>query len=153
MALRTIRIDGDPVLRKVAKPVTKFDEKLALVVQDMLDTMVAEDGIGLAAPQIGLLKRIMVIDLYDDTGSKVYVNPEILHQEGEQFEVEGCLSVPDASGAVRRPAVVTLRAQDLQGDFFEVQGEGLLARAMCHEIDHLNGILFTDKIEEKAEEV
>ncbi len=153
MALRNVRIDGDPVLRKIAKPVTKFDEKLKMLAEDMIETMVAEDGIGLAAPQIGILKRLIVIDLYDEKGATVYVNPQIIHEEGEQFEIEGCLSVPDASGAVRRPCKVTLRAQDLEGKVFEAEGEGLLARAMCHEVDHLNGILFIDKVEEKPEEV
>jgi len=153
MALRNVRIDGDPVLRKTAKPVTKFDEKLKMLADDMIETMVAEDGIGLAAPQIGILKRLIVIDLYDEKGVTVYVNPKIIHEEGEQFEIEGCLSVPDVSGAVRRPYKVTLRAQDLEGETFEAEGEGLLARAMCHEVDHLNGILFIDKVEEKPEEV
>ena len=151
MALRNVRINDDPVLRKVSKPVEKFDEKLEILATDMIETMYKEDGVGLAANQVGLLKRILVIDLYDGKGATVYVNPKIVYEEGEQFEIEGCLSVPDVSGAVKRPMIVKVAAYDIKGEPFEMIGEGMLARAMCHEIDHLNGILFTDKVEVKEE--
>ena len=151
MALRNVRINDDPVLRKVSKPVEKFDKKLEILATDMIETMYKEDGVGLAANQVGLLKRILVIDLYDGKGATVYVNPKIVYEEGEQFEIEGCLSVPDVSGAVKRPMIVKVAAYDIKGEPFEMIGEGMLARAMCHEIDHLNGILFTDKVEVKEE--
>lgn len=151
MALRNVRINDDPVLRKVSKPVEKFDEKLEILATDMIETMYKEDGVGLAANQVGLLKRILVIDLYDGKGATVYVNPKIVYEEGEQFEIEGCLSVPDISGAVKRPMIVKVTAFDIKGEPFEMIGEGMLARAICHEIDHLNGILFTDKVEIKED--
>lgn len=152
MALRTVRINGDPVLRKISKPVARFDDRLATLARDMIDTMYEEEGVGLAAPQVGILKRLVVIDVYDGNGATVYVNPEIIYEEGEQFDYEGCLSVPEQTGAVRRPQIVKVKAQDLYGQTFEVIGEGLLAVALCHEIDHLNGVLFIDKIEIKEEE-
>ena len=151
MALRIIRKDGDPVLRKKSKVVVKFDEKLSLLAEDMLETMYEADGVGLAAPQIGILKRIVVVDIYDETGPKVLVNPEIVSKAGLQKDVEGCLSVPGKSGYVERPDYVLLRAQDLEGNFFEIEGNELLARAFCHEIDHLNGVLFTDLVTEEDE--
>lgn len=147
MALRTIRKDEDPVLRKVAKPVTVFDDKLKMLVRDMIDTMYAADGVGLAAPQIGILKRIFVIDVYDETGVKVLINPEIVYIEGEQFEIEGCLSVPGVHGRVKRPAVVEVVGVDVKGNPVKYRGEELFARALCHENDHLNGILFVDTAE------
>lgn len=145
MALRTIRTDEDPVLRKNAKGVTVFDQKLKHLVDDMIETMYAEDGVGLAAPQIGILKRIFVIDLYDETGVKVIINPEIYHTEGEQFEIEGCLSVPGVRGRVKRPLTVSVRGVDVDGNPVDYTGSDLFARAVCHEDDHLNGVLFTDK--------
>lgn len=145
MALRTIRKDEDPVLRKVSKPVTVFDDKLQSLVKDMIDTMYEADGVGLAAPQIGILKRIFVIDTYDDTGVKVFINPEFTHMEGEQFEIEGCLSVPGVHGRVTRPALVKVKALNEKGEMVHYKGEDLFARALCHENDHLDGILFTDK--------
>lgn len=153
MALRNVRIEGDPVLRKVAKKVEKFDDRLAMLARDMIDTMYEEDGVGLAATQVGILKRLVVIDVYDGNGATAYVNPEIIYEEGEQFELEGCLSVPNQTGAVRRPRVVKVKAQDLYGQWFEVIGEGMLARALCHEIDHLNGVLFIDKMEKTEEDL
>ncbi len=152
MALRNVRIEGDLVLRKISKPVVKFDDRLATLARDMIDTMYEEDGVGLAAPQVGIVKRLFVIDVYDGNGATVYVNPEIIYEEGEQFNYEGCLSVPEQSGAVRRPLIVKVKAQDLYGQYFEKIGEGLLAVAMCHENDHLNGVLFIDKTEPKEEE-
>ncbi len=152
MALRNVRIDDDPVLRKVSKEVKKFDDKLKELADDMIETMYQEDGVGLAAPQIGILKRMTVIDVYDGSGPKVLINPEIIYEEGEQFEIEGCLSVPNVTGYVRRPHIAKVKAQDLSGESFEIIGEGLLARALSHEIDHLNGVLFIDKVEIKDEE-
>lgn len=149
MALRQIRKIGDDVLRKVSKPVTKFDERLKILVEDMIDTMYEADGVGLAAPQVGILKRVVVIDVGE--GPKVYINPEIIYEEGEQIDEEGCLSVPNRRGLVKRPYKVRVKAQDLNGNEFIEEGEELLARAFCHEIDHLNGILFIDKIEEQGE--
>lgn len=145
MAIRTIRTDDDPVLRKIARPVTGFDERLETVVSDMIDTMYEADGVGLAAPQVGLLKRIFVVDVYDGEGARVLINPEIIDQEGEQYEIEGCLSLPGVSGRVKRPAWVKLTYQDMKGIRHETEGSELLCRAFCHELDHLNGVLFTDK--------
>ncbi len=152
MALRTIRTDDDPVLRKLSRKVEKFDERLKQLVDDMLETMYEADGIGLAAPQIGVLRRIIVIDLYDDAGHGVYINPEITKQSGEQFEIEGCLSLPGVSGRVKRPQTVSVRYQDLTGTVCQRSADGLLARAFCHEIDHLNGVLFSDKAELLSDE-
>lgn len=146
MAIRTIRKEGDPVLRKRAREVEKVDHKLLNLIEDMIETMYQADGVGLAAPQVGILKRVAVIDVYDETGVKVLINPEIVEQEGEQFELEGCLSVPEQNGTVKRPAKVTVRALNEKGDTYHIVGEGLLARALCHEIDHLDGILFIDKV-------
>lgn len=145
MAIRNIRTDEDPVLRKKSRPVTKFDEKLKLLVEDMIETMYEADGVGLAAPQVGILKRVAVVDIYDETGVKVLVNPEIVYTEGEQVEIEGCLSLPGKQEEVMRPMIVKVKAQDLDGNEVEYEGDDLLARAFCHEIDHLDGILFTDK--------
>jgi peptide deformylase len=144
MALRVIRTDDDPVLRKQSRVVEKFDDKLKVLVDDMIDTMYHADGVGLAAPQIGILKRVVVIDVYDDMGVRILINPEIIDSKGEQFEVEGCLSLPGVSGRVKRPEWVKVKYQDLQGNWKETEGDELLGRAFCHEIDHLNGVLFTD---------
>jgi peptide deformylase len=136
---------GDPVLEKPGKPVTKFDAELEELVEDMFVTMYAAQGVGLAAPQIGKSLRLTVVDV---TGGKnpeakiVLVNPEIIHAEGEKREEEGCLSIPGFRGYVVRPQFVTVKAQNAKGEWFQIRGEDLLARAFCHEIDHLNGILF-----------
>ncbi len=152
MALRTIRTDDDPVLRKKSRKVEKFDDRLKALVDDMIETMYDADGIGLAAPQVGILRRVIVIDLYDDNGAGVYINPEIIAQSGDQFEIEGCLSLPGLNGRVHRPQRVTVRYQTLDGSVVEKDGEDLLARAFCHEIDHLNGVLFTDNAEILSDE-
>lgn len=152
MAIRTIRKDGDPILRKQCKPQEVFDAKLASLVEDMIETMYEADGVGLAAPQIGVIKRIIVVDVYDDTGVKVLINPEIVEIRGEQCELEGCLSVPGRSGFVRRPQWVRVKGQDVTGSPVEYEGEGLLAVAFCHEIDHLNGVLFTDIMVEEGKD-
>ena len=144
MAIRNIVKDGDPVLRKICRSVISFDEKLATRIDDMLDTMYEANGVGLAAPQVGILRRICVIDV--GNGPIELVNPAIISEEGEQIGDEGCLSIPGQSGLVKRPLRVKVKAQDRNGKTFEVSGEGLLARAFCHEIDHLNGILYKDKV-------
>ena len=136
---------GDPVLETPSKAVEKFDEELQTLVADMFESMYAAQGVRLAAPQIGTSRRVCVIDvsLGKNLEAKIVcTNPEIIHAEGEQREEEGCLSVPGFRGHVARPQYVTVRAQDAAGKEFEMRGEGLLARAFCHEIDHLNGILF-----------
>ena len=136
---------GDPVLEKPGKPLTNFDAELGELVEDMFATMYAAQGVGLAAPQIGKSIRLTVVDV---TGGKnpeakiVLINPEIIHAEGEKREEEGCLSIPGFRGYVVRPQFVTVKAQNGKGEWFEIRGEDLLARAFCHEIDHLNGILF-----------
>ena len=136
---------GDAVLDTPSKPVEKFDEELQALVADMFESMYAAQGVGLAAPQIGISRRLAVIDVSNGKNPEakiVCANPEIIHTEGEQREEEGCLSLPGFRGHVLRPAYVTVRAQDASGKEFEMRGEGLLARAFCHEIDHLNGRLF-----------
>ena len=144
MALRTIRKKGDEILNKKSKEVLKFDERLAELLDDMYETMKASDGVGLAAPQVGVLKRCVVIDIDDERIE--LINPVIIHQEGEQIMQEGCLSIPDVWGDVKRPKKVTVSAFDRNGKKIKKTGEDLLAVAMCHEIDHLNGELFDDKI-------
>ena len=144
MAIRNIVEKGDPVLRKISRSVLNFDEKLATLIDDMIETMHNAEGVGLAAPQVGILRRICVIDVGD--GPIELVNPVIIKEEGEQVGSEGCLSVPGQSGIVKRPMKVTVKAQDRKGNTFEISGEELLARAFCHEIDHLNGILYVDKV-------
>jgi len=136
---------GDPVLETPTKTVEKFDEELQALVNDMFESMYAAQGVGLAAPQIGISRRLAVIDVTNGKnpeGRIVCANPQVIHSEGEQREEEGCLSVPGFRGHVARPLYVTVRAQDADGKEFEMRGEGLLARAFCHEIDHLDGILF-----------
>jgi peptide deformylase len=136
---------GDPILEKPTAPVTKFDETFSQLVEDMFASMYVAQGVGLAAPQIGLGIRVAVVDVTagkNPEGKIVLVNPEIIHAEGEAREEEGCLSIPGFRGYVMRPQFVTVRAQNTSGETFEIRGENLLARAFCHEIDHLNGILF-----------
>ena len=136
---------GHPVLETPAQAVEKFDEELQTLIADMFESMYAANGVGLAAPQIGISKRLAVIDVSvgkNPEAKIVCANPEIVHTEGEQREEEGCLSLPGFRGHVLRPQFVTVRAQDATGKEFEMRGEGLLARAFCHEIDHLNGVLF-----------
>ena len=143
MALRNLRINDDEILQKKAKPVEKFDEKLHQLLADMAETMQASNGVGLAAPQIGILRRIVVVDVGE--GLIELMNPEIVEELGEQDGEEGCLSLPGLSGDVVRPMKVKVEAQDRKGQKFTIEGEELLARAFCHEIDHLNGILFTKR--------
>ena len=145
MAIRTIRTKGDDVLRKKCKEVTEITKREITLINDMIDTMFEANGVGLAAPQVGILKRIVVIDIGD--GLLELINPEIIETSGEQIGEEGCLSVIGESGIVRRPNVVKVRAYNRKGQLFEIEGEELLARAFCHEIDHLDGILYVDKVE------
>jgi peptide deformylase len=140
---------GDPILETPTKRIEKFDEELQALVNDMFESMYAAQGVGLAAPQIGISRRLAVIDVTNGKnpeGRIICANPEIIHAEGEQREEEGCLSVPGFRGHVARPQYVTVRAQDETGKEFEMRGEGLLARAFCHEIDHLDGILFINHL-------
>lgn len=144
MAIRKIRKKGDDVLRKNSKPVQEVNEKVQELVDDMLETMYEADGVGLAAPQVGILKRICVIDIGE--GPIVLINPEKIKETGEQTVAEGCLSIPGVYGEVKRPARVMVKALDKNGKEITVNGEGFLARAICHEMDHLDGILFEDKV-------
>ena len=145
MAIRNIRVDGDEILRKKCKPVTKMNERTRELIDDMFDTMYESNGVGLAAPQVGVLKRIVVIDVMDDN-PLVLINPEIISSEGEQTGDEGCLSLPGLAGEVTRPMKVVCKALDEEMNEFTVEGEGLLARCICHELDHLDGILYKDKV-------
>ena len=146
MALRKIRTIGDDVLRKKTKEVKEITPRIAELIEDMLDTMYEAQGVGLAAPQIGVLRKIAVIDIYDDNGPFVFINPEILEMSGEQEGDEGCLSVPGKCGNVIRPNRVKVRAFDENMEEFEMEAEGFFARAMCHEFDHLEGIIYVDKV-------
>lgn len=144
MALREIRKKDDEILYKKCKPVKKFDDKLAILLDDMYETMKSKDGVGLAAPQVGILKRAVIIEV--DERLFELINPEIIETSGSQTDSEGCLSVPGVYGKVERPNYVKLKAQDRNGEWFELEGTELLARAMCHECEHLDGKLFLDRV-------
>lgn len=144
MAIRNIRKDDDPILRKKSKHVDKVDNKIKQLLDDMAETMYDADGVGFAAPQVGILKRIIVIDVGE--GIIELINPELIDESGSQIDPEGCLSIPGVSGEVERPKNVKVKGLDRNGRELIIEGEDLLARALCHEIDHLNGILFTDKV-------
>ena len=146
MAIRNVRVEEDDVLRKKSKVVDVIDDKIKELVEDMIETMHEKDGVGLAAPQVGVLKRVVVIDLYDDKGPYVLINPEIIKEKGEQEVDEGCLSFPNKFAKVIRPAEVTVKALDIDGNEYKIKGKGLLAQAISHELDHLEGVLFVDKI-------
>lgn len=146
MALRDIVIEGDKILTKKCRVVEKFDEKLAQLLDDMEETLVKAEGVGLAAPQVGLLKRVCIVDVGDEDGLIELINPKIIMFSGEQEGAEGCLSCPNEYGIVKRPMYVTVKAQDRYGKEFTIKGEGLKARAFCHEIDHLDGILYKSKV-------
>ena len=145
MGLRKILTDKEPALHKVCKPVEKFDCKLHKLLDDMRDTLIDSNGVGLAAPQVGILRRVVLVD----TGEEILelVNPELLETDGEQVGAEGCLSVPGKYGLVKRPYTAKVRAQDRYGDWYEAEGEELIARCFCHELDHLDGILYTQIME------
>jgi peptide deformylase len=144
MALRTIRKDDDEILRKKSKKVDEISDRVRTLIKDMIETMYAADGIGLAAPQVGILKRIAVVDV--GNGPVTVINPEIVNTVGTCVDVEGCLSLPGRQGEVERPEKITVQALNEKGEEVVIEAEGLLARALCHEIDHLNGILFTDRL-------
>jgi peptide deformylase len=149
MAIRNIRTYGDDILRKKGKVVDEINPRVLLLIKDMIETMYHSKGVGLAAPQVGILKRIAVIDV--GTGPITLINPEITAKEGLQINNEGCLSVPDTQRSVERPLKVTVKALNEKGEEIVIVGEELLARALCHEIDHLDGVLFIDKALEDEE--
>ncbi|MCI8618794.1 MAG: peptide deformylase [Oscillospiraceae bacterium] len=144
MALRTIFTEKDPALHKVCRPVEKFDKRLAALLEDMKETLLDAGGVGLAAPQVGILRRIVVIDGGDEMLE--LINPELLESSGEQEGPEGCLSVPGEWGLVKRPYYAKVRAQDRHGKWFEVEGEELMARCFCHELEHLDGHLYREHV-------
>ena len=143
MALRKILTEENPALKKVCRPVTAFDDRLGILIDDMKETLRDANGVGLAAPQVGILRRVVVVDLGEEIIE--LVNPEILSQSGEQDGLAGCLSVPDRYGMVKRPNLVRVKAQDRKGDWYEYEGEALIARCFCHELEHLDGHIYTEK--------
>ena len=148
MGLRKILTDKDPALHKVCKPVTAFDHKLHKLLDDMQETLIDSNGVGLAAPQVGILRRVFLVDVGLDGNEIIeFINPEILETDGEQEGPEGCLSVPGKYGLVKRPYWVKVRAQDRHGEWFEAEGEELIGRCFCHELDHLDGIVYTEVME------
>ncbi|MBR2175961.1 MAG: peptide deformylase [Clostridia bacterium] len=149
MAIRNIVKEGDPVLTKICRPVEKFDEKLATLLDDMYETMINGNGVGIAAPQVGILRRIFVIDIGE--GRMDFVNPKIIKTKGRQESSEGCLSCPGEFGITERPMYVVVTAQNRYGDQYTLNAEGLLAKAVCHENDHLDGILFKEHIIRKID--
>ena len=151
MALRNIRINDDPILRKKCKAVTEVTDKIRELVEDMIDTMYEAEGVGLAAPQVGILKRIVVIDVGE--GPVIMINPEIIESSGSQTGPEGCLSVPGKQGTVTRPNYVKAKAYDMDMNEFIIEGEELMARAICHELAHLDGDLYIDHIEDELLDV
>jgi len=151
MAIRTIRIQGDPVLEKKCREITEVTPKIEELIEDMLETMYEANGVGLAAPQVGILKRLVVIDVGD--GPIIMINPVILETSGEQTGNEGCLSLPGKAGVVTRPNYVKARFYDENMDEYEIEGEELLARAICHELDHLDGHMYTEKVEGPLQDV
>ena len=145
MGLRKILTDKEPALHKVCKPVTDFDDKLHKLLDDMTDTLLDSGGVGLAAPQVGILRRIFLVDIGEEEPEVVeFINPQILETDGEQYGPEGCLSVPGKYGLVKRPYFVKVKAQDRYGEWFEAEGEELIGRCFCHENDHLDGIVYTE---------
>lgn len=149
MAIRNIRVDDDPILRKQSRPVTEFNDRLFELLDDMKDTMYNSGGVGLAGPQVGVLRRVVVMDVSEDRNEYIeLINPEITEVDGIQTGTEGCLSLPGLYGVVSRPNVVKVKAQNREGKWCLYKGEGLKARCFCHEIDHLDGILYKDKLDE-----
>lgn len=147
MAIRNILTDEDPLLRKTSREIKEIDDRIRELAQDMIDTLAStENGIGLAAPQVGILKRMFIIDMHDGTGPIVFINPKIIESKGKQCGQEGCLSIPGRWGEVERPEFVKVQAYDTDGEMFEIEADDLLAVCICHENDHLDGILFTDKV-------
>ena len=152
MAIRNIVKLGDDTLRKVCRKQEKFDQRLWTLLDDMADTMYKANGVGLAGPQVGILRRVVVIDVEDDHGLLELINPEITASSGSQCGREGCLSLPGRQGIVTRPNQVTVRAQDRNGAWFTLEAEGFLARAVCHELDHLDGTLYIDVMDRELTE-
>ncbi len=149
MAIRNIRVDEDPILRKKSREVTEFNDRLFELLDDMKETMYHSGGVGLAGPQVGVLKRVVVMDVSEERNEFIeLINPEITFEEGEQTGNEGCLSLPGLYGVVTRPLTVKVKAQNRDGKWCLYKGEGLKARCFCHEIDHLDGILYKDKLDE-----
>ena len=145
MGLRKILTDKEPALHKVCKEVENFDSKLFKLLDDMRDTLIESGGVGLAAPQVGILRRVVLVDVGEEDNEIVeFINPELVETDGEQYGPEGCLSVPGKYGLVKRPYYAKVRAQDRNGDWFEAEGEELIARCFCHELDHLDGIVYTE---------
>ena len=142
MGLRKILTDKDPALHKICKPVEKFDNKLHTLLDDMRETLIESGGVGLAAPQVGILRRVVLVDTEEEILE--LVNPTLVETDGEQVGAEGCLSVPGKYGLVKRPYYAKVRAQDRDGNWFEAEGEELIARCFCHELDHLDGIVYTE---------
>ena len=151
MGLRKILTDADPALHKVCKPVEKFDWRLHALLKDMTDTLIESGGVGLAAPQVGILRRVVLVD----NGEEILelINPTLVETDGEQEGAEGCLSVPGKYGLVKRPYYAKVRAQDRDGNWFEAEGEELTARCFCHELDHLDGVLYVDKVDGELKDV
>lgn len=163
MAIRNLRLDGDPILRKTSRSINEINDKIQELIEDMIETMYENEGVGLAAPQVGVLKRLVIVDVgisedeEEDLGKGedipdgpiVLINPEIIEQDGEQIGTEGCLSVPDRSGEVKRPSHIKVRAKNEKFEDIEFEARNFFARAICHEVDHLNGILYIDKLEEE----
>ena len=147
MAIRNLRMGDDEILKKVSREIDVIDDKIKTLAKDMIETMHKFDGVGLAGPQVGILKRIIVIDLYEEGMQFVLINPVIVKEKGEQVVDEGCLSFPNQFGKVRRPKEVVVEALDLDGKKVKIKGKDLLAQALCHEIDHLNGKVFVDQVE------
>lgn len=147
MAIRNIRVDGDDILRKKCKPVKEMTPRLKELIADMFETMYDADGVGLAGPQVGILKRLCVIDTGEEGEKVALINPEIIKAEGEQEGGEGCLSIPEKLGIVKRPYYVTVKALDEDMNEVEIEAEGFFARAICHELDHLDGVLYKDLAE------
>ena len=145
MGIRNILTDKEPALHKVCKPVRSFDSRLHKLLDDMKDTLLESNGVGLAAPQVGILRRVVVVDIGEEILE--LVNPELVETDGEQVGPEGCLSVPGRYGLVKRPYYAKVRAQDRFGDWFEAEGEELIGRCFCHELDHLDGIVYTEVME------
>ena len=153
MAIRNLRYEGDEILRKRSREIEIIDDKIKELAQDMLETMHKWDGLGLAGPQVGVLKRIIVIDLYEEGMQFVLINPVIIKEKGVQEVDEGCLSFPNKYGKVERPKEIVVEALDLDGKKVKIKAKDLLAEALSHEIDHLNGVLFTDKVKPGTLEV
>jgi len=148
MGIRKILTDKEPALHKVCKPVTSFDNKLFKLLDDMAETLVDSGGVGLAAPQVGILRRVVLVDVGEEESEILeLINPEMIETDGEQYGPEGCLSVPGKYGLVKRPFYAKVRAQDRNGEWFEAECEELIARCFCHELDHLDGIVYTEKMD------